>query len=124
MAARFADGGGRRNEQSLAFVTGAAHTLLRRLVGQFLPFPGGHSEHALLLRQGLCSCRLLCLVRRTLPLGVAGTLLAALVLALCTHLVGTVGGPAAVAGAVDTHADGLLDTLNVDGECGRGDPFV
>ena len=128
MAARFADGGCGRNEQSLALVAVTAHTLLRRLVGQLLAIPGGHGEHALLLGQRLCSSNLLgldlCLLRWGLPLGVARTLLAALVLALGTHLVGTIGGPAAVTCAVDTHANGLLDTLDIDGESRCGNPLV
>ena len=127
VTARLADGGGGRDEQGLALVAVAAHTLLRRLVGQLLAIPGGDGQHALLLGQGLCSSLLgldLSLLGGAFLLGVAGALLATLVLALCADLVGAVRGSAAVAGAVDTHADGLFDALDVHGQGRGGNPFV
>lgn len=106
----------------------ATHTLLRRLVGQLSAAPRRNRQHSLLLGQCLCSGSLLGLCLRLfqgrLLLGIAWALFAALVLALCTLLVGAVRGSAAVTGAVHTHANRLFDTLNVYREGGCGDPFV
>ena len=127
MAAGLADGSGGRDEQSLALVAIAAYTLLCRLVGQLLAIPGREGQHPLLLGQSLRSSLLgldLCLLGGALLLGVAGALLAALVLAFGADLVGAVRGSAAVASAVDAHADGLLNTLDVDGKGRGGNPFV
>lgn len=123
VAATLAYGGRGRDEQSLALVAGTTHTLLGRLVGQLLAVLGGDGEDTLLLGQCV---GLLCLglFGRALLLGVAGALLAALVLALGTDLVGAVGGSAAVAGAVDTHADRLLDALDVHRQDRGSNPFV
>jgi hypothetical protein len=46
------------------------------------------------------------------------------VVTLGADLVGAKGAPAEMAGAVDTHANGLLDTLHADRCGGRGDPLV
>jgi len=54
-------------------------------------------------------------LNRSFLLGITGTLLATLVLALVANFVGTIGGAAVVAGTVHTHTDGLLDSLNADG---------
>lgn len=94
-------------EQGLAFVAGAPYSLCRRLVCQLIASPGGDSQDLFLL--GLLNS--LCvdaLVGWCLLLGVPGAFLAALVLALQTHLVVSIEGSAAVAASVDAHANSLL----------------
>lgn len=55
---------------------------------------------------------------------VTRALLATLVLAFGTDLVGSKGGLATMAGAVDTHTDGLLHTLDVGCGLPGRDPFM
>jgi hypothetical protein len=125
VAALVAGGGGRGDEQGVALVAGAADTLLRGLVGQLSARLGRDGQQLLLLGgDGAFLLLLLALVTGGPLLGVAGAFLAALVLALGADFVGAVRVSAVVAGAVDAHADGLLDTLHVDGFGGRGDPLV
>lgn len=74
---------------------------------------------------GSSSLTLLSLALGLLFLGrVARALLAASVLALLADPVGTEGGLAAVALAVDTHTDGLLDTLDIFVGRAGGNPLV
>lgn len=95
----------------------AADTLLDLAVDSFLAVLGGHGQCLLLLLGCLGGflLLLLSLVGRRPALGEARALLAALVLALGTHLVGTVLGAAVVAGAVHTHTDGPFNPLDADG---------
>lgn len=126
MAAMLADGGRGGDEYVVALVAGAADALTGVLVDQLAARLGLEREHLLLL--GLDGLHggigLLLLLGRCLLLGVAGAFLAALVLAIGADLVNAVRGSAVVAGAVDAHADGLLDALDADGLGGGGDPFV
>lgn len=112
-----------RNEDGGALVAGAPDALLGRLVNKFVSSAGADGEHALSLwLVGGVLFGLLLLGR--LLLGKAGALLAAPVLALDTGPVGAIEGAAAVAGAVDTHANGLLDTLQRRHGAWGGDPFM
>lgn len=123
MATLLADGGGRRDEQGLALVAGAADALLSGLIDELSARLRGESEYPSLL--GLLRGFLLfALLGGTLLLRIARALLAALVLAFGAYLVSTIGGAAAMAGAVHTHANGLLDALHADGLGGRRDPLV
>jgi hypothetical protein len=96
-------------EQGLAFVAGAPHSLCCRLVCQLVARPGGEGQDLLSLGL-LSSFCLFPLVAWRLLLGVPGTLLAALVLALHAYFVVAIEGSAAVTAAVDTHANGLFNT--------------
>lgn len=123
VAALVADSGRGWDEEGLAFVTGTPDALPRRLVN---PLVAGLSDsQELLLLLGLLSTFFLfAFLDRGLLLGVSRTLLATFVLALVAELVGAIGGATVVAGAVHTHADGLLDSLDVD-RGGRGrDPLM
>lgn len=138
MLAVSADGGSGRDKEVLALVARPADTLLRRatfkigtastaLDGQVLALLGGLGSN---LRSGSRQSRssrlpFLGLALRLLFLGrVARALLAARMLALLTDTVRTKGRLAAVTLAVDTHADGLLNTLHVLVGSASGDPFV
>src|SRR5690242_13444675 len=127
MAAGGADGGRGRHEQGVAPVAGAAHSLGGGLVGELVAVACGDGEELLLpgrvdgvlllvLDLGLVGGRLL--------LGVAGTVLAALVLALHAHFVVAIQGAAEVAAAVDAHADGLLDTGDHGSRGSSSEPLV
>lgn len=124
-----ADGSGSRNKIGLALVAAAADALLDMAIDPLVAGLVGHGQEALLLASfggllGLLLLLQLGLLGRRPILRVAGTLLAALVVALGADLVSTVAGAAVMAAAVDAHADGLLDALDGDG-LGRGrDPFV
>lgn len=131
VAALIADGGRGRDEHVVALVAGAADALRSLLVDQLATRLGLEGEKLLLLLLGFGGVGgsigfggLGQLFGGRLLLGVAGALFAALVLAVGADLVGAVGGSAVVAGAVDAHADGLLDSLDADGLGGGGDPFV
>lgn len=125
MATLLADSGGRRDEQEVALVADASDALLGGLVGQLAAGLGGDGQELLLLgSHGAVPFPLLALFARSLLLGVAGTLFAALVLTLGADLVGAKGGRAVVTGAVDAHANRFLDALHVDGFGRRGDPLV
>lgn len=126
MAALLANGGGCGDEHVVALVAGATDALARVLVDQLAARLGFQGEELLLLRLDLGGggIGLGLLFGRRLLLGVAGALLAALVLAVGADLVGAVCGAAVVAGAVHAHADGLLNPLHADGLLRGGDPFV
>lgn len=118
-----ADDGLGRDEDSGALVAGAPDALLGGLVDKFVSSAGADGEHALSLwLVGGILFGLLLLGR--LLLGEARALLAAPVLALDTGPVGAIEGAAAVAGAVDTHANGLLDTLQGGHGARGGDPLM
>lgn len=119
-----ADGGSRRNEERLALVAGASNALLRDLVDSFFAILGGDSQQLLLFLRRLVSLLLLAFLARRSLFGIARTLLAALVLALGAHFVGSISGSTVMAGAVHTHADRPLDTLHTDGLSRSSDPFV
>lgn len=118
-----ADDGFGRDEDGGALVAGASDALLGRLVDEFVSSAGADGKHALSLwLVGGVLFGLLLLGR--LLLGKARALLAAPVLALDTGPVGAIEGAAAVAGAVDTHANGLLDTLQRGHGARGGDPLM
>lgn len=117
-------GGCWRNEESLALVAGASDTLPNGLIDSFVARSGCDSQELFLLLGRLVRLLLLALLGRRPLLGVSWTPLAALMLALDANLVGAVCGSAMVAGAMDAHADGPLDTLHADGMGRCGDPFV
>lgn len=111
------------NKDGGALVAGAPDALLGRLVDEFVSSAGADAEHALSLwLVGGVLFGLLLLGR--LLLGKARALLAAPVLALDTGPVGAIEGAAAVAGAVDTHANGLLDTLQRRHGARCGNPLM
>ena len=124
MPALVADVGGGRDEESVALVAGTSDTLLDRLVDALLSRLGGDGQNLLLLLGRLGEFPLLSLLHGVLLQREAGALLAAPVLALGTHLVGAKGVPTVVAAAVDAHADGTLNALDVDGLGSGGDPLV
>lgn len=99
-----------RRNSKLRLPNLASHHDRRRMRVPGPGFPlresGFHSQLGLLL--------LLLLLLRGLALGrrVTGTLLATSVLAVDADLVGSEGGLAPVAGASDTHANGLVHTLD------------
>ena len=115
---------GRRDEQGLALVAGAAHTLPNRLVDAVLSVLVSHGQDFLLSLARLLSLWLFTLLTGLFLEWEAGALLAALVLAFDAGSLGAKGGTAMVAGAVDSHANGLLNALDVDGLGGSRDPFV
>lgn len=127
MGAGGADGGRGRDEDGVALVAGAAHSLGGGVVGEVVAVAGGDGEELLLPGgvDGVLDVDLvLGLVGGRLLLGVAGTVLAALVLALHAHLVVAIEGAAEVAAAVDAHADGLLDTGGQRRRGSGGEPLV
>jgi hypothetical protein len=123
MLAVLADGCLSGDEDGVALVAGAPDALLGGLIDEFVSGTGTDGEHALSLwLVGAFLFGLLLLGR--LLLGIARTFLAASVLALDTGPVCTVEGAAAVAAAMDTHTDGLLDTLEGRQGVRGGDPFM
>lgn len=111
MLAVLADGGCSGDKERGALVAGASDALSGRLVDEFVAGAGADGQHALALGRLIGVLVGLLLLGRLL-LGVARALFAAAVLALHTGAVGAVEGAAAVAAAVDTHANGLLDALD------------
>jgi hypothetical protein len=125
MAALSAGSGGWRDKQGIALVAGATDTLLDGLIGQLSTRPCRDGQQLLLLGStGAFLVLVLALVGDGPLLGIAGALLATLVLALGTDLVGAIRGSAVVTGTMDAHADRLFNTLDADGVGGRGDPLV
>ena len=104
-------------------MAGPSNALLGVLINQFVSGLRSNGKHAffLWLRR---SFRLFTFFGRRPLLRIARTLLAPLVLAPSADLICTIGHSTMMAGAVDTHANGLLDTLNVGGLGGRRNPFV
>jgi hypothetical protein len=124
MTTLLADGCCGRDKDIFTLVAGAADALLRGLVHQFLTRLGCQGEHPLLLGFLGDLGYLLAFFHNRLLLGIAGALLATLVVALGAHLVPAIRGSAVVTGTVHTHADRLLHTLHAD-RVGIGrDPFV
>ena len=123
VTALFADSGCGRNEKSIASVAGAPDPLLDRMVDSLFASFGGNRQELLLLRL-VGPFRLFALLDGRLLLGIAGALLAALVLTLGADFVGAISRVAVVAGAMHTHADGLLNSLDTDGLGRGGDPLV
>lgn len=104
-------------------VAGASDALLGGLIDEFISSSGADGEHALSL--GVVSSVLVSqLVLGRLLSRETRTLLAAPVLALHTDPIGAVEGAAAVAAAMYTHANGLLDTLESRHGAWGSDPFV
>lgn len=127
-----------RRKQSLTLMTSPSHTLSNRSPNQILSTTSRRnrkfrllsrprqfnrpSTPRLLLLQQRPDSTLLWLGGLALRRRVAGTFLAAGVLAVDTDFVGAEGGLAAVTGAADAHADRLGDSL--DGHVARGFPFA
>ena len=104
-------------------MAGAPDPLLDRMVDSLFASFGGNRQELLLLRL-VGPFRLFTLLDGRLLLGIAGALLAALVLTLGADFVGAISRVAVVAGAMHTHADGLLNSLDTDGLGRGGDPLV
>jgi hypothetical protein len=127
MVALLADIGRSRNKIGLALVAAAADTLLHMAVDPLVA--GLIDDRQVVLRLlrnlgNLLLLLLLSLLSGRAELGIARTLLAALVLALGADLGGAVAGAAMVAGAMHAHANGLLHALHAN-RLGRGrDPFM
>ena len=123
MLALLAYGRRSRDERSFALVASASDALPRWLVQEFFAISSPDGKHSLPLGL-LCAVLLRLLLLWCLLLWVARTLRAAFVLTLEAHLLGSIQCSAVVAAAVDTHADGLLHSL--DGRFGsrRSYPFM
>ena len=104
-------------------MAGAPDPLLDRMVDSFFASFGSNGQKLLLLRL-VRPFRLFTLLDGGLLLGIAGALLTALVLALGADFVGAISRVAVVAGAMHTHADGLLNSLDTNGLGRGGDPLM
>lgn len=128
VTALFTGSRGSRDKQSIALVARAADSLLDGLIDPLFSGFGGYGQKLLLLLGSLETLPLtilaLALLGSGLLLGVAGALLATLVLALSADLFSSEGGSTVVALAVDAHADRPLNTLDTDGLGRSGKPFV
>jgi hypothetical protein len=87
MVALLAHGGDSGSEESLTLVAASSHTLLYGSIDSLFAVLGRDAQEFLLLFRSFSALLLFTLLGRVLFLGIAGALLAALVLAFNTDLV-------------------------------------
>lgn len=104
-------------------MAGSTNALLGVLINQFVSGLRSNGKHTFFLWLRRCF-RLFTFFGRRPLLWIARALLAPLVLAPGADLVRTIGHSTVMAGPVDTHTNGLLNTLNIGGLGGRRNPFV